>query len=197
MAGFAQPQEKEFSSLSLWGMFSLLCWAVDSTTTQETLPSKLAFQPSQGYQELSSWSSQISWGCAYGHHHWTKWVRQKEFWDCRPKYTTRKIMHHSVFRGIWFLLHVSHVLKMYKMVHSFVISGNSLRGVQFCEELVKVFSFNRLSRGQLSQWIFQSGQWTAFNTKVDPTQNKYEMASQLLLHLLMAASAGDETALRW
>ena len=96
------------------------------------------------------------------------------------------------------MLHVSHVLiKMYQMVHSFVISGNSLRGVQFSEELVKVFSFNRLSRGQLSQWIFQSGQWTAFNTKVDPTQNKYEMASQLLLHLLMAASAGDETALRW
>ena len=73
-AGFAQPQEKEFSSLSLWGMFSLLCWAVDSTTTQETLPSKLAFLPSQGCQELLSWWSLMSWGFAFGHHHLTTWV---------------------------------------------------------------------------------------------------------------------------
>ena len=32
---------------------------------------------------------------------------------------------------------------------------------------------------------------------VDPTKNKYEVASQLIIHLLMAASAGDETALKW
>ena len=31
----------------------------------------------------------------------------------------------------------------------------------------------------------------------DPTKNKYEIASQLIIHLLMAASAGDETALKW
>ena len=30
---------------------------------------------------------------------------------------------------------------------------------------------------------------------IDPTKNKYEVASQLIIHLLMAASAGDETAL--
>ena len=32
--------------------------------------------------------------------------------------------------------------------------------------------------------------------QVDPTRNKYEVASQLIIHLLMAASAGDETALK-
>ena len=32
---------------------------------------------------------------------------------------------------------------------------------------------------------------------IDPTKNKYEVASQLIIHLLMAASAGDETALKW
>ena len=35
------------------------------------------------------------------------------------------------------------------------------------------------------------------NTQTDPTRNKYECASQLIIHLLMAASAGDETALKW
>ena len=32
--------------------------------------------------------------------------------------------------------------------------------------------------------------------QVDPTRNKYEVASQLIIHLLMSASAGDETALK-
>ena len=63
-----------------------------------------------------------------------------------------------------------------------------MRGVQFCEELVQLFNFNRMNRGELS---------SGMNTAVDPTQNKYEVASQLLMHLLMAASAGDETALKW
>jgi hypothetical protein len=34
------------------------------------------------------------------------------------------------------------------------------------------------------------------STLIDPTKNKYEIASQLIIHLLMAASAGDETALK-
>ena len=34
------------------------------------------------------------------------------------------------------------------------------------------------------------------SSQIDPTRNKYEVASQLIIHLLMAASAGDETALK-
>ena len=34
------------------------------------------------------------------------------------------------------------------------------------------------------------------STQVDPTRNKYEVASQVIIHNLMAASAGDETALK-
>lgn len=35
-----------------------------------------------------------------------------------------------------------------------------------------------------------------FTSLVDPKKNKYEEASQIIIHLLMAASAGDETALK-
>ena len=51
----------------------------------------------------------------------------------------------------------------------------------------------------LSRFLFQvTGELSASPTSlVDPTKNKYEVASQLIIHLLMAASAGDETALKW
>ncbi|XP_059095341.1 glutaminase liver isoform, mitochondrial-like [Tigriopus californicus] len=63
--------------------------------------------------------------------------------------------------------------------------GNTVRGVQFCEEFVRLYNFHKVS-GELSDGSC---------SLVDPTKNKYEVASQLIIHLLMAASAGDETAL--
>ena len=65
--------------------------------------------------------------------------------------------------------------------------GNTVRGVQFCEEFVRLYNFHRVT-GELSAGL---------NILMDPTKNKYEVASQLIIHLLMAASAGDETALKW
>ena len=65
--------------------------------------------------------------------------------------------------------------------------GNTVRGVQFCEEFVKLYNFHKVS-GEFSG---------NFSPKIDPTKNKYELPSHLIIHLLMAASAGDETALKW
>jgi len=64
--------------------------------------------------------------------------------------------------------------------------GNSVRGVNFCEEFVRLYNFHKVT-GELS---------ASPTSLVDPTKNKYEVASQLIIHLLMAASAGDETALK-
>jgi len=64
--------------------------------------------------------------------------------------------------------------------------GNTVRGVQFCEEFVKLYTFQKVTGELLGGTSLQ----------VDPTRNKYEVASQLIIHLLMAASAGDETALK-
>jgi len=63
--------------------------------------------------------------------------------------------------------------------------GNSVRGVQFCEEFVHLYNFHKVA-GDLGEE----------SDLIDPTNNKYEVASQLIIHLLMAASAGDETALK-
>ena len=64
--------------------------------------------------------------------------------------------------------------------------GNTVRGVHFCEEFVRLYNFHRVT-GEISSGLI---------TLEDPTKNKYEVASQLIIHLLMAASAGDETALK-
>jgi len=64
--------------------------------------------------------------------------------------------------------------------------GNSVRGVQFCEEFVKLYTFQKVTGELLG----------GTSSQIDPTRNKYEVASQLIIHLLMAASAGDETALK-
>jgi len=60
--------------------------------------------------------------------------------------------------------------------------GNSARGVQFCEELIKIYNFHRFDS------VDQSG-------KKDPTVNNYEQASSKIIQLLLAASNGDVTAL--
>ena len=65
--------------------------------------------------------------------------------------------------------------------------GNTVRGVQFCEEFVKLYNFQKVT-GELL---------CGTSVQVDPTRNKYELASQVIMHILMAAHAGDETALKW
>merc|ERR1719266_1460338 len=58
--------------------------------------------------------------------------------------------------------------------------GNTVRGVQFCEEFVKLYIFKKVT-----------GELLAGSTvRVDPTRNKYEIASQVIIHILMAANAG-------
>ena len=64
--------------------------------------------------------------------------------------------------------------------------GNSIRGVKFCEELVKVYNFQQpksLGFDSLNQ--------------SDPTKNKYENISEMVFNIHLAANAGDETALKW
>ena len=101
--------------------------------------------------------------------------------------------------------------------------GNSVRGVNFCEEFVRLYNFHKVTsfytKTFLEYTFFDyidqtnnswfdiffdlwypkvTGELSASPTSlVDPTKNKYEVASQLIIHLLMAASAGDETALKW
>ena len=64
--------------------------------------------------------------------------------------------------------------------------GNTGRGVQFCEEFVKLYNFQKVT-GELL---------CGNSVQIDPTRNKYEIASQVIMHILMAAHAGDETALK-
>merc|ERR1719266_207775 len=64
--------------------------------------------------------------------------------------------------------------------------GNSVRGVNFCEEFVRLYNFHKVT-GELS---------ASPTSLVDPTRNKYEIASQVIIHILMAANAGDETPLK-
>ncbi len=66
-------------------------------------------------------------------------------------------------------------------------NGNSVRGVQFCQELVSLYSFHRFDNVGAQS-----------NHKVDPTFKKYESASQLVIQILLAAASGDTRALqRW
>ncbi|XP_064473525.1 glutaminase liver isoform, mitochondrial-like isoform X2 [Ornithodoros turicata] len=62
--------------------------------------------------------------------------------------------------------------------------GNSVRGVQFCEELTRVFSFHHYDN---LRHITQ---------KKDPRRQKYETKGQKIVNLLFSAASGDVSAMR-
>lgn len=62
--------------------------------------------------------------------------------------------------------------------------GNSCRGVQLCQELVRVFNFHRYDNLKHAQ------------NKKDPRRYKYESKGMNIVNLLFAAASGDLAALR-
>ncbi len=64
------------------------------------------------------------------------------------------------------------------------VFGNTVRGIRFCQELIKRYNFHRFD-----------GVGPTDN-KVDPTFKKFESASQAVIHILMAAANGDTLALQ-
>lgn len=64
------------------------------------------------------------------------------------------------------------------------IYGNSVRGVQFCEELTRVFSFHHYDNLR------------HMTQKKDPRRQKYETKGLKVVNLLFSAASGDVTAMR-
>ncbi|XP_017147682.1 glutaminase kidney isoform, mitochondrial isoform X2 [Drosophila miranda] len=62
--------------------------------------------------------------------------------------------------------------------------GNTVRGVQFCEELVNMFNFHRYDNLK------------HLSNKKDPRKHRYETKGLSIVNLLFSAASGDVTALR-
>lgn len=62
--------------------------------------------------------------------------------------------------------------------------GNSCRGTQFCQELLKKFNFH----------IFDNFRYIV--DKIDPTRHKFETKSLNIVEILFSAADGDLSALR-
>lgn len=62
--------------------------------------------------------------------------------------------------------------------------GNSVRGVQFCQELLRVFNFHRYDNLKHA------------TNKKDPRRHRYETKGLSIVNLLFSAASGDVTALR-
>lgn len=62
--------------------------------------------------------------------------------------------------------------------------GNSVRGVQFCRELLQVFNFHRYDNLKHA------------TNKKDPRRHRYETKGLSIVNLLFSAASGDVTALR-
>lgn len=62
--------------------------------------------------------------------------------------------------------------------------GNTVRGLQFCEELVNTFNFHRYDNLK------------HLSSKKDPRKHRYETKGLSIVNLLFSAASGDVTALR-